>query len=70
MSHWHPTQRAIGAQVLTSLTGPQQVIGIVNEEMTNMLGGATAGLMAVLVSPRIEQVQPVLGHHDEPAVLL
>ena len=33
-------ERALGAEVLKSLTGPQQVIGIVNEELVNILGGA------------------------------
>jgi signal recognition particle subunit SRP54 len=37
-------ERANGAEVLTTLNGPQQVIKIVNEELTNMLGGAAANL--------------------------
>src|ERR1041384_7169226 len=37
-------ERAQGAEVLRSLTGPQQVIGIVNEELTKMLGGSLATL--------------------------
>ncbi|HEU0073285.1 MAG TPA: signal recognition particle protein [Dehalococcoidia bacterium] len=37
-------QRASGAEVLQSLTGPQQVIAIVNEELTAMLGGSQATL--------------------------
>jgi signal recognition particle subunit SRP54 len=37
-------ERASGAEVLRSLTGPQQVIAIVNEELTNMLGGSQATL--------------------------
>src|SRR3990170_4051308 len=32
-------ERASGADVLQSLTGPQQVIAIVNEELTKVLGG-------------------------------
>jgi len=37
-------ERASGAEVLQSLTGPQQVIAIVNEELTSMLGGSQATL--------------------------
>ena len=37
-------ERAVGAEVLKSLTGPQQVIAIVNEELTKMLGGSQATL--------------------------
>jgi signal recognition particle subunit SRP54 len=37
-------ERASGADVLQSLTGPQQVIAIVNEELTSMLGGSQATL--------------------------
>jgi signal recognition particle subunit SRP54 len=37
-------ERASGAEVLKSLTGPQQVIAIVNEELTGMLGGSQANL--------------------------
>ena len=37
-------ERASGAEVLKSLTGPQQVIAIVKEELTNMLGGSQAGI--------------------------
>ena len=46
-------ERAVGAEVLTSLTGPQQVIGIVNEELTKMLGGATAGLITAGSPPTV-----------------
>jgi signal recognition particle subunit SRP54 len=34
----HVRERALGAEVLQSLTGPQQVIGIVNEELIRILG--------------------------------
>ena len=37
-------ERALGAEVLKSLTGPQQVIGIVNEELVNILGGSESHL--------------------------
>ena len=36
------SQRAVGAEVLESLTPGQQVIKIVNEELTNLMGGANA----------------------------
>jgi len=45
-------ERASGAGVLKSLTGPQQVIAIVNEELTNMLGGSQATL-AVSAPPTV-----------------
>ena len=38
------TERAIGSDVLDSLTPAQQVIKIVNEEMTNLMGGAGSKL--------------------------
>ena len=37
-------ERALGAEVLQSLTGPQQVISIVNEELVNILGGSESHL--------------------------
>jgi signal recognition particle subunit SRP54 len=37
-------ERALGAEVLRSLTGPQQVISIVNEELVNILGGSESHL--------------------------
>ena len=33
------SERAVGAEVLDSLTPAQQVIKIVNEELTNLMGG-------------------------------
>ena len=38
------TERAVGAEVLDSLTPAQQVIKIVNEELTALMGGANAAL--------------------------
>ncbi len=38
------TERAVGEQVLQSLTPGQAVIGIVNEELTNLMGGQQAKL--------------------------
>jgi signal recognition particle subunit SRP54 len=46
-------QRASGAEVLQSLTGPQQVIAIVNEELTSMLGGSQATLTAAPQDPTV-----------------
>jgi len=37
-------ERALGAEVLKSLTGPQQVISIVNEELIGILGGSESHL--------------------------
>ena len=38
------TERAVGSEVLESLTPGQQVIKIVNEELTSLMGGANAKL--------------------------
>ena len=38
------SERAVGVEVLDSLTPAQQVIKIVNEELTNLMGGANAKL--------------------------
>ena len=38
------TERCVGQELLASLTPSQQVIKIVNEEMTNLMGGTTAKL--------------------------
>src|SRR5688572_22021691 len=46
-------ERAAGAEVLKSLTGPQQVIAIVNEEMTNTLGGSQATLATAPQPPTV-----------------
>jgi signal recognition particle subunit SRP54 len=46
-------ERASGAEVLKSLTGPQQVIAIVKEELTDMLGGSQAGLATPAQTPAI-----------------
>jgi signal recognition particle subunit SRP54 len=46
-------ERASGAEVLQSLTGPQQVISIVNEELTNMLGGSQANLKTAPQPPTV-----------------
>ena len=46
-------ERASGAEVLKSLTAPQQVIAIVNEELTNMLGGSPAALASAPQPPTV-----------------
>src|SRR5205823_1434415 len=46
-------ERAQGTEVLKSLTGPQQVIAIVNEELTAMLGGSQATLMTAPQPPTV-----------------
>ena len=46
-------ERAQGAEVLKSLTGPQQVIAIVNEELTSMLGGIQAPLASAAQPPTV-----------------
>ena len=35
------TERSVGTDVLDSLTPAQQVVKIVNEELTNLMGGGT-----------------------------
>jgi signal recognition particle subunit SRP54 len=47
----HVRERALGAEVMQSLTGPQQVIGIVNEELVKILGENQAGLQTASKPP-------------------
>jgi len=47
------TERAIGSDVLDSLTPAQQVIKIVNEELTNLMGGANAKLSMANNGPTV-----------------
>ena len=47
------TERAVGSDVLDSLTPAQQVIKIVNEELTNLMGGANAKLAMANNGPTI-----------------
>lgn len=47
------TERAIGSDVLDSLTPAQQVIKIVNEEMTGLMGGANAKLTMASQPPTV-----------------
>ncbi len=46
-------EHAIGAEVLKSLTGPQQVIGFVKEELVRILGEEQAGLETASKPPTI-----------------
>ena len=47
------TERAIGTDVLDSLTPAQQVVKIVNEELTNLMGGGTAKLSMANNGPTV-----------------
>ena len=47
------TERAIGSDVLDSLTPAQQVVKIVNEELTNLMGGGTAKLSLANNGPSV-----------------
>ena len=47
------TERAIGSDVLESLTPAQQVIKIVNEELTNLMGGGTAKIAMANNGPTV-----------------
>ena len=47
------TERAVGTDVLDSLTPAQQVIKIVNEELTKLMGGGTARLSMANSGPTV-----------------
>ncbi|MDO4314534.1 MAG: signal recognition particle protein [Oscillospiraceae bacterium] len=47
------TERAIGSDVLDSLTPAQQVVKIVNEELTNLMGGGAARLTMANNGPTV-----------------
>ena len=47
------TERAVGSDVLDSLTPAQQVVKIVNEELTNLMGGAGAKLTMASSGPTV-----------------
>ena len=47
------TERAVGADIMASLTPGQQVIKIVNEELTNLMGGTNARLTYSPQAPTI-----------------
>jgi signal recognition particle subunit SRP54 len=46
-------ERALGAGVLSSLTGPQQVIAIVQEELIHILGDSQSGLKSAAHPPTV-----------------
>ena len=52
------SERAVGAEVLESLVPAQQVIKIVNEEMTNLMGGTQSKLV---ISPKTPTVVMMVG---------
>lgn len=52
------TERAVGADILTSLTPGQQVIKIVNEELTALMGGTNAKLT---YSPQVPTIYMLCG---------
>lgn len=52
------SERAVGAEVLESLVPAQQVIKIVNEEMTNLMGGSQSKLV---ISPKPPTVVMMCG---------
>ena len=52
------TERAIGSDVLDSLTPAQQVIKIVNEELTNLMGGAGSKLTMANNGPTVVSRAP------------
>ena len=47
------TERAVGSDVLESLTPAQQIIKIVNEELTNMMGGSNAKIAFANSGPTV-----------------
>ena len=47
------TERSVGTDVLDSLTPAQQVIKIVNEELTNLMGGSNAKIAMANNSPTV-----------------
>ncbi|MBQ2767880.1 MAG: signal recognition particle protein [Clostridia bacterium] len=47
------TERAVGAEVLESLVPAQQVVKIVNEELTNMMGGSQSKLQIASKPPTV-----------------
>ena len=55
------TERAIGTDVLDSLTPAQQVIKIVNEELTNLMGGGTAKLTMANNGPTVVMMAGLQG---------
>ena len=55
------TERAIGAQVMESLTPAQMVIKIVNEELTDLMGGTETRLAVAAHPPTIVMMEGLQG---------
>ena len=55
------TERAIGTDVLDSLTPAQQVVKIVNEELTNLMGGTNAKLTRANNGPTVVMMVDLQG---------
>ena len=55
------TERAVGTDVLDSLTPAQQVVKIVNEELTNLMGGGTARLAMANNGPTVVMMAGLQG---------
>ena len=55
------TERAVGSDVLDSLTPAQQVVKIVNEELTNLMGGGTAKLTMANNGPTVVMMAGLQG---------
>ena len=60
------TERAVGSDVLDSLTPAQQVIKIVNEELTNLMGGANAKLSLASSGPTVVMMVGLQGAGKTP----
>ena len=56
------TERSVGTDVLDSLTPAQQVVKIVNEELTNLMGGGTAKLAGYM--KKFHSKRPLLAACD------
>lgn len=55
------TERAVGSDVLDSLTPAQQVIKIVNEELTSLMGGGTARISMANSGPTVVMMTGLQG---------
>ena len=55
------TERAVGADIMQSLTPGQQVVKIVNEELTNLMGGTNARLTYSPQAPTIYMMAGLQG---------
>ena len=55
------TERAVGSDVLDSLTPAQQVVKIVNEELANLMGGGTARLASANNGPTVVMMAGLQG---------